>query len=584
MKRFFNFLLLCALSVGLTQTLQAQTGSQDDSFVFRVTGADGSIVELSQTDCELRGTADWAGSIDNEFCLPIVWGYDNVDSLFCNPSPNDYTGKMVVVRRGVCEFGAKGLNAQNAGAAGVLVLNHYATATEDQCFRVNMGAGAVGAQVTIPMISGSRAVGERLDAIISAGGAEVCFVFLRMSRPTAASMYATPLSQVAEMNAITVTYNNRSGADQTDVNLKAEFIDPDGNVTGSVTYNMPFCAPGVDSFIVFPGYFQAPAKGKHTVRFTNDKFTESIDTVYSYFEHTDYTFATDNLELSANGVGPSVAQFETAGFYIQSGGLCLTGETAAKATYATFGITNIEQVYVPNDPSANIIGIAVYRADVDGNGTGDLSSSFVDDLSAGLVCYEEYEMTGNEINNNLIHVPLNDLITSEPFVTLDANDAYYISLLYDGVNAGTGNCVRFSSTGDVAYASFTGYPTTPLYLGSLFGGGWAGATVVQRLELEGFNPTNKVAEPKRLDASKFNISPNPANAFVNVELNLENLNPSVAISVVDNKGRMVSGTKVEKNFQNGVVNLNTANIPSGTYYLWIRTAEGSTLKPVAICH
>jgi len=221
---------------------------------------------------------------------------------------------------------------------------------------------------------------------------------------------------------------------------------------------------------------------------------------------------------------------------------------------------------------------------VDGNGTGDLSSSFVDDLSAGLVCYEEYEMTGNEINNNLIHVPLNDLITSEPFVTLDANDAYYISLLYDGVNAGTGNCVRFSSTGDVAFASFTGYPTTPLYLGSLFGGGWAGATVVQRLELEGFNPTNSVAQPKRLDASKFNITPNPANEFVNVELNLENLSPSVAISVVDNKGRMVSGTKVEKNFQNGVVNLNTANIPSGTYYLWIRTAEGSTLKPVAICH
>jgi len=584
MKKFFNFFLLLALSFGLAQTLNAQ-GTQDDSFIMRVTAGDGSVVELSQTDCELLGTDAWAGSIDGEFCAPLVWGYDNTpDSLMCDPSPNNYAGKIVVIRRGVCEFGAKALNAQNAGAIGVLVLNHYLTATEDACTLLNMGEGAVGSQVTIPMLFGSRTVGELLQPLIAQGDAEACFVFLRMSSPTAASMYATPLNQVDTMQAITVLYNNRSGATQTNVNLKADFYNPSGTHTGSVSYNMPVCEPGVDSFIVFPSYFAPAAKGKHTVIFSNDKYTEAIDSVTAHFVHTDYTFATDNLVNDPGGVGPSVDQFSQAGFYIQSGGLCLTGDAPAKATYATFGISNIADVYVPGDPSANIIGVALYKADVDGDGGGDLSSSFVDDLGAGLISYVEYEMTGNEVNDELIHVALTDLSTGADGVDLEENSGYYISLIYDGTTAGTGNCVRFRNSTDVAYAAFTGYPTTPLYLGSLFTGGWNGAMVAQRLQLEGFDPTIATAEPKLLSDAKVNITPNPANEYFNVELKLDAVNPSVAVSILDGKGQLVNATRVEKNFQNGVMNFNVTSLPSGVYYLWVRTAEGSTMKKVSICH
>lgn len=587
MKKFLTNLsgicLLFLLQIAVFQSLNAQ-GSQDDSFIFRITAANGQVFEFSQTDCELLGTADWAGSIDNEFCLPIVWAKDDVDSLMCNPSPNDYSGKMVAIRRGACEFGRKGLNAQDANAQAVLMLNHDLNASEDECTRINMGAGAVGSQVTIPMIFGSRAVANAINDALNAGGAEACFIFLRMNNATSASMYATPFNQVSTMRAITCTYNNRSGATQTDVNLKAEFFDPSGTLTGTVTYNMPVCEPNVDSFIVFPPYLAPPAKGKHTVRFTNDKFTESIDTIYSYFEHTDYTFATDNLVNDPGGVGPSNDQFANAGFYIQSGGLCLTGENPAKATYATFGISNIEAVYVPGDPSANIIGIALYKADVDGDGAGDLSSSFIDDLSSGLLSYVEYEMTGNEINDSLIHVPLIDLNTGEQGVDLDANDAYYISLIYDGTAAGTGVCVRFRNSPDVAYASFTGYPTTPLYLGQLYTGGWRGAIVCQRLQLEGFDPTVSVAEPKLLADSKIKLTPNPANEFVNLEFNLDGVNPSVAVSILDGNARKVTETRVERNVQNGVMNFNVEQLPSGVYYVWVRTAEGSMMKKVSICH
>jgi hypothetical protein len=136
----------------------------------------------------------------------------------------------------------------------------------------------------------------------------------------------------------------------------------------------------------------------------------------------------------------------------------------------------------------------------------------------------------------------------------------------------------------VPYASFTGYPTTPLYFGQLFGCGWQGAIVVQRLQLEGFVAGVKTTEPKSLADSKISITPNPATDYINLELKLDAVNPSVAVSLIDSKGQLVNGTQVERNFQNGVMRLEVANVPSGVYNLWIRSAEGSTMKQVVIAH
>nr|WP_275580651.1 S8 family serine peptidase [Herpetosiphon giganteus] len=59
-----------------------------------------------------------------------------------------FTGKIALIQRGDCEFGVKALNAQNAGASYVVIYNNAANGNT----LINMGAGAVGAQVTIPVI------------------------------------------------------------------------------------------------------------------------------------------------------------------------------------------------------------------------------------------------------------------------------------------------------------------------------------------------------------------------------------------------------------------------------------------------
>ena len=68
-------------------------------------------------------------------------------TLGCNPPVNadELNGAVALIDRGSCEFGLKALNAQDAGAIGVIVCNF-----EDEL--ITMGAGEVGGFVTIPAV------------------------------------------------------------------------------------------------------------------------------------------------------------------------------------------------------------------------------------------------------------------------------------------------------------------------------------------------------------------------------------------------------------------------------------------------
>ncbi|GAA4895222.1 T9SS-dependent M36 family metallopeptidase [Flaviramulus aquimarinus] len=71
------------------------------------------------------------------------------------------SGKIVVIRRGECEFGVKVLAAENAGAVAVIMVNNVATDP------IAMGAGAEGDNVTIPSLMVSQSDGEAIIAALS---------------------------------------------------------------------------------------------------------------------------------------------------------------------------------------------------------------------------------------------------------------------------------------------------------------------------------------------------------------------------------------------------------------------------------
>lgn len=65
------------------------------------------------------------------------------------------SGRIAVVKRGVCEFGVKALNAQNAGAVAVVMWNNQGGTA-----LFAPGAGTAGAQVTIPVFAISQNSGD----------------------------------------------------------------------------------------------------------------------------------------------------------------------------------------------------------------------------------------------------------------------------------------------------------------------------------------------------------------------------------------------------------------------------------------
>lgn len=76
---------------------------------------------------------------------------------------SEVSGKIAIIDRGTCEFGTKALNAQKAGAVGCIICN-FEEAT------VNMGAGAEGGQVTIPVLSVKKSICDKLKQYAGAGG------------------------------------------------------------------------------------------------------------------------------------------------------------------------------------------------------------------------------------------------------------------------------------------------------------------------------------------------------------------------------------------------------------------------------
>ncbi len=123
--------------------------------IFRLT-APGPIAKDYTTS-----QADWLETPDYtmvDINAEIVIARDNnanpqFAAQACEDIVTDVDGKIALIRRGVCEFGRKALNAEEAGAIAVIICNVPGVNGGDGETLLNMGAGEVGDMVTIPVIA-----------------------------------------------------------------------------------------------------------------------------------------------------------------------------------------------------------------------------------------------------------------------------------------------------------------------------------------------------------------------------------------------------------------------------------------------
>lgn len=133
------------------------------------TGYAADEVEIATTAITGSGTGltvDFTVDTDVDTILTVTvndWGtgYALTDTVQINSGNSDATvrvedlaGKIALVYRGDCQFGTKALNAQNAGADGVVIINNVPGEP------VGMAAGDDGPSVQIPVVMVSQNTGE----------------------------------------------------------------------------------------------------------------------------------------------------------------------------------------------------------------------------------------------------------------------------------------------------------------------------------------------------------------------------------------------------------------------------------------
>lgn len=93
------------------------------------------------------------------------------------PAPGSLSGKIALIRRGTCGFFEKSLNAQNAGAAAVVIYNNAAGGLIPNVTGVP--------QITIPVVAVSAADGNLIDTRLAAGPVDLTWTALTIGAPIA---------------------------------------------------------------------------------------------------------------------------------------------------------------------------------------------------------------------------------------------------------------------------------------------------------------------------------------------------------------------------------------------------------------
>lgn len=535
----------------------------------------------------------WGPQLAQTVTGDVVWAYDECgDSLAMDLIVTDLSGKMALIRRGVgCTnsgdenafFSRKVWNAQQAGAIGVIICNHYANASEGPDYLIGMAAAdtapwdSLALEVTVPAIFASRSTCEKIDAQLKGGNTvNASFAARAFANPLNAYSYQTPKSGIVPLADMGVSFLNLLADTLPEVTINLEVTDPNGQKTNRS--DQVFDIPG---FAVYNHVFSEPylpqAVGEYTVKYTNSVTDDEFE---RKFVITDYTYAQDNDVIDTTSTGgvfngtlePDSASFVgVANLTYDFGNFYRTGSQELTATHVTFILGSYNELWT-GDPEADVFKIRIYDADPDGNGFVPDSLTY-DELNENTgvnppVGGADYLLDGATPNFTVTTVELDEPVTLEP------NKIYLVMVQYNGVSAGIGIPPK-PALGIGTNYNVAGGLSSARYADRFYRDGWGAnnSKFVVRLHLDGY--LTGTEEP--LDKSKISLSPNPATDVVRLQLDLEKPASEVTVRIMDFNGRLLRTEQFE-NVQKGTYAINVRDLANGAYFMTVVTPEGFRSK------
>lgn len=509
------------------------------------------------------------------------------DSLACDTTlinSSQMAGKVVVLYRGVCPFGVKALAAQRAGAVGVIIVNNQTT-------MINMAAGDVGGQVTIPVILITQADGARLRPFIDSGDSTNILIGQKRGffaddfgftgtgsivRPMDWSVPFTqaerPGDYVLKLGANVSNFGQNA---QTNVNLniRVDFTNPAGvtstiyNQTGTLA-SLPkdsvrtITTPDLD--------LNATGRGRYSIRY--EATSASPD-----------QFDGDNVNTQVLVLSDSIyskARVDSAGNPLLSGGIRPTDATAGPYDfgiwfYAKRGhrvkIDKLKFAFVSN-PGVQLFNETVVgkvQQWIDANANNAIDPGELLEMGEGFYVYAD-----SLGSNSVREVAITDINTSQPGVRLDSNGVYLISMNYTGASVGIFTCVDPQMDYTASRPFYDNQFVSPVFVATWNPNGFGPTRVPSISAVTSIITNTSSVENRERNDLSIRVYPNPARSDVYVRLNAESVIGKVNYEVMDITGRVVMSGEKMIDGMSDQINLSVAGLQQGVYTLVTKTGKG----------
>lgn len=589
---FFAMLLMTTSSL-----VQAQGtiggGPQNDEFLVELVGAGGVTLTFDQSSpCQILGPT-WGGDVLNTITGEVVWGYDSpggqVDSLLCDTILNDYTGKILIARRGVCAFSDKSYWAQRAGAVAIIVLNNLAD--PNSCVLPNPGAGATAAQVTIPSVNPSQVASGQILALLNSGPVTGSFLvapFGPRDVKQVNSFYTplsvqTPVSQIFnDTFGFATSVLNTGTETATNVRVVAQVQTEAGAVLYSDTVTILSIAVGdtvrttdasndvVGDFGLFvPTQANGIVIGNYNIVYNvtadGDDARPTDNNSTARFYVTENVFAKEIDIVQASRPGTLTDKWSWGNIY-----------TMAPATFGTFEARSITFTYACNpapDPQANEIAASLSLFRVNDDILPDFSNfnptMFPPESGMTFAGFGIFQAPADAVNYQLHEVPLLDFNSGLDNVMLDPNARYFAAVTYETpfntVFQAYGNEAVLPGTNDFTYST------------QWFGGFTGDPDALIRLNVF----VKIIATKEVLPPNAMNIMPNPVFDNLTLQFDFEQVTPAtITLAALD--GRVILIDDRPAGLQKDQLQYPVAQLAAGTYIAQVATAEGTLTKQFVV--
>lgn len=534
-------------------------------------------------DWSMPDLTDPANAVEDT--LVIVQG---VDSLGCDPLTNgtDVNGQIALVWRGECEFGTKALNAQNAGAIAIVIVNHSGEP-------VGMAGGTDGINVTIPVVMISTSTGNLLYDEIMGGGDVTAFIGnkfgyfnddigINQKDVLRAKQFALPIALAADDTEFDVPLGgfvfNFGSNDQTNITLNVTITNGSGVVYDETSAAVPSLVSGDSIWIAMPTFSQTTyTEDYYSVVYSidmdaTDEFIDD-DELNADFMLTEDEFSYATVDQAT--LKPNAYQFSQLADFTGTWGECIhfTNENAGRkiAMGLTFSATSsngtsLEDTYITIDGSEWTDAIT------DANDPGYAGITLLNTVASG-----EFTYTTDSQNVN-IYVPfVNSQGNPAPLQMVDGGHYIFcVNSNNEDAFLGFDNSIdydenMFGSSDGINITHGNGLVSSVVSDDGAIGGSVGFGTDMSSSIMLHTKPVEELSV-NDTEISLEKAYPNPAIHSINIPLN--GLSGVGTLNIVDVAGKIVSSQQV--NLSNSTLVVDVTKVPAGMYVFNLNTENGKS--------